>query len=223
MEPSLKDYLGKKNFEKNNGEKDGSNNVNMQTDGDGRHQAGKLASASASASGSGSDGHGLDKNVSNNDDSNGEDVRLDKGSCGDADGSYDHEKGNYVGEDGMTVDNRDQMDVDERNCLSRFFFRLKSFESKLANVQMRLKDLEAKEEDKRKMASQKLEEYVESAVSGAGKFGCSRDYVRKVLRDAHGMSFDSGYARTKLNRTLRKFCDDGTFKQCGNLFIWAGQ
>ena len=214
MEPSLKDYLGKKNFEKNNGEKDGSNNVNMQTDGDGGNQAGKLCAG---------DGDGRDKNQGDNDDSNGEDGRLDKnGSCADADGSYDHEKGNCVGEDGMTVDNGHQMDVDERNCLSRFFFRLKSFESKLANVQMRLKDLEAKEEDKRKMASQKLEEYVESAVSGAGKFGCSRDYVRKVLRDAHGMSFDSGYARTKLNRTLRKFCDDGIFKQCGNLFIWSG-
>ena len=214
--PSLKDYFGKKNFENNNGEADGSNSVNMQTDGEGGNQAGKLATSIAS----GSDVDGRDKDGSNNDDSNGEDGN--NGSCGDADGSYDHEKGHCVGEDGMTVDNRHQLDVDERNCLSRFFFRLKSFESKLVNVQMRLRDLEAKEEEKRKMASKKLEEYVESAVSGAGKFGCSRDYVRKVLRDAHGMSFDSGYARTKLNRTLRKFCDDGIFKQCGNLFIWSG-
>ena len=208
---SMKTNFEEKNFEKNTGEKDGAQNVEgMPTDGDG----GRRQDAS--------DGDGHDKNRVYHNDRNDEDGLRHESSCVDVDGSHVHENGHSVEEDGMTIDDGEEWNV-ERDCLSRFYLKLKSFEEKLSDVQLRLKAVEEREEEKRKMASKTLEEYVENAVSSAGKFGCSRDYVRKFLKETHGMNFDGGYARTKLNRTLRKLCDDGTFKQCGNLFIWVEQ
>ena len=102
--------------------------------------------------------------------------------------------------------------------------RMDLCEARNRNLARRVADLEEmmdnflKEERRAATGEKELMEYVENGVEDAGKYGASRAYIRRYLKEKHGIS-TSGYQRTKVNRAIRSMIDTGIVEERGTLLI----
>lgn len=104
------------------------------------------------------------------------------------------------------------------------FERVEMCESRNRNLARRVADLEEtmqnflKEERRGATGEKELMEYVESGIEDAGKYGASRAYIRRYLKEKHDIS-SAGYQRTRINRAIRSLIDTSIVEERGTLLI----